>query len=111
MLKVRHGAPFAASMMATGFCLGITIGHVRLGFVTPRFGKRWSVAAYLVFGVALQLLFWLVPNFIVSAVAVALLGYFLGPLFLAAVIVIAKLLPKQQHVGAIGLRAAVGAAM
>ncbi len=34
----------------------------------------------------LELLFWLVPRFHVSAVAVAFLGFFLGPLFPAAIV-------------------------
>jgi fucose permease len=34
----------------------------------------------------LELLFWLVPQLVVSAVAVAFLGFFLGPLFPAAVV-------------------------
>lgn len=108
MTKARRGQPFAAGLTATGFWLGITVGRVTLGFVTPIFGERLSVAAYLIFGVALELLFWLIPNFIVSAVAVALLGFFIGPLFPAAVIVITKLLPKEQHVSAVGFSTAIG---
>ncbi|KAI9831716.1 MAG: hypothetical protein M1826_003047 [Phylliscum demangeonii] len=59
---------------------------------------------------ALLLLFWLVPAFIVSAVAVALLGFFLGPLFPAAVMATTTLLPKELHIGAIGFAAACGGA-
>jgi fucose permease len=56
----------------------------------------------------LELLFWLVPQFYVSATAVALLGFFLGPLFPAAIVVATKLLPRHLHVGAIGFAAAFG---
>lgn len=54
------------------------------------------------------MLFWLVPQFIVSAVAVGLVGLFLGPLFPSAVVVMSKLLPRHLHVGAIGFTAAFG---
>lgn len=56
----------------------------------------------------LELLFWLVPQFIVSAVAVALQGFFLGPLFPAAVVAATKSLPKHLHVSTIGFAAAFG---
>lgn len=57
---------------------------------------------------ALQLVFWLVPQFYVSVVAVALQGFFIGPLFPAAIVVATKLLPKHLHVSAIGFAAAFG---
>lgn len=56
----------------------------------------------------LELLFWLVPQFYVSAVAVALVGFFLGPMFPAAMVVLTKLLPKHLHVSSIGFAAAFG---
>ena len=56
----------------------------------------------------LQLLFWLVPQFYVSAVAIALQGFFLGPLFPAGIVAMSKLLPRHLHVGAIGFAAAFG---
>lgn len=57
---------------------------------------------------ALELIFWLVPQFYVSAVAVAFQGFFLGPMFPNIVIVASKLLPKHQHVVVIGFAAAFG---
>ena len=57
---------------------------------------------------ALELIFWLVPQFYVSAVAVSLPGFFIGPLFPAAVVAATKLLPKHLHVSAIGFAAAFG---
>ena len=44
MIRVRHGAPFASGMTATGFWLGITLGRVVLGFVTPRIGEKLAIA-------------------------------------------------------------------
>jgi fucose permease len=108
MIDVRNGAPFASGMVATGFWLGITVGRVILGFVTPRIGERLSIIIYLPISAGLQLIFWLVPQFYVSAVAVSLQGFFLGPLFPAAVVVMTRLLPKHLHVSAIGFAAAFG---
>jgi fucose permease len=57
---------------------------------------------------ALELVFWLVPHFYVSAIAVSLQGFFLGPLFPAAIVAATKLLPRHLHVSAIGFAAAFG---
>lgn len=58
--------------------------------------------------VALELCFWLIPTFLSSAIFAGFLGFFLGPLFPAAIVVAAKLLPRRLHVSAIGFAAAVG---
>jgi fucose permease len=53
-----------------------------------------------------QLMFWLVTSFHVSAIFVALQGFFLGPLFPAVVVAATKVLPAYLHVSAIGFAAA-----
>ncbi|KAI4272739.1 MAG: hypothetical protein LQ337_005094 [Flavoplaca oasis] len=108
MIRVRKGEPFPAGMTATGFWLGLTVGRVVLGFITPKIGERIAVSAYLVIAVGCELVFWLVPQFIVSAVAVALVGFFTGPIFPSTIIAVTKLLPAEMHVAAIGFSAAVG---
>ncbi|KAK2616621.1 hypothetical protein QQS21_000444 [Conoideocrella luteorostrata] len=108
MLNVRHATPYASGVSGSGFWAGMTAGRAILGFVTERFGERLCLTIYLAICVGLELLFWLVPQFVVSAVAVSLLGFFLGPLFPGAVMVTAKLLPKRIHVSAIGFAMALG---
>ncbi|CAI7658368.1 uncharacterized protein N7487_009393 [Penicillium crustosum] len=108
MKKVRHAAPFASSMTSTGFWLGITLGRVILGFVTPLIGEKIAISIYISLEIAFCLILYLVPNFYAGAVAVSLQGFFLGPLFPAVVIVTTKLLPKHLHVSAIGFAAAFG---
>lgn len=108
MIRIRQGAPFASGMTATGFWLGITVGRLILGFVTPRIGEKLAIAAYIVLSIACGLVLWLVPNFYASAVAVSLQGFFLGPLFPGAVVMVTKLLPRHLHVTSIGFVAAFG---
>ena len=128
MMQVRKGQSFASGMTATGFWLGLTVGRVILGFVTPRLGERLALMVsslaplpslfrplnliflqiYLPAVMALELFFWLIPQFYVSAVAVSLQGFFLGPLFPAVVVAATKLLPRHLHVSAIGFAAAFG---
>ncbi|KAB5583351.1 major facilitator superfamily domain-containing protein [Coniochaeta sp. 2T2.1] len=108
MLKVRHAEPFDAGLTVTFFWLGLTVGRVLLGFVTGRVGEKLAISIYLVLTVTLQLLYWLVPSFIASAIFVSFLGFFLGPLFPAAIVAATKLLPSDYHVSAIGFAAAFG---
>jgi len=108
MSRIRDGSQFSSGLTATGFWLGITMGRITLGFVTPRLGERVAISIYSSLALGLLLVFWLVPQFYVSAVAIALVGYFLGPFFPAAVIAAAKLLPPELHVAAIGFSSAIG---
>ena len=48
MMKIRHAAPFAAGMSETGFWLGITVGRLVLGFVTPRIGEKLAIVVCLI---------------------------------------------------------------
>lgn len=79
-----------------------------MGFLTPRLGEFNAVVSYIAISVVLELIFWLVPNLIVSAVSVAFLGFFLGPLFPTAMVFVTKLMPKHLHVGSVGFAAAFG---
>jgi fucose permease len=108
MRRVRGASDYASGISGTGFWAGMTVGRASLGFVTERYGERLCITIYLAACIALQLLFWLVPQFVVSAIAVAFLGFFLGPLFPGAVMITAKLLPKRIHVSAIGFAMAIG---
>lgn len=108
MLRVRSGEAFASGMVVTGFWLGLTFGRIVLGFVTGKIGEKLAIVAYIVICMGLQLCFWLIPNFISSAIFAGWLGFFLGPLFPAAIVVATKLLPQRLHVSAIGFAAAFG---
>lgn len=113
MLKARHASRHESAISATGFQAGQTVGRIALGLATSRMTAtqlwyRLIMGVFLACAVGLQLVFWLIPRFLVSAVAVAFLGFFLGPLFPAGVVMVLKLLPKHLHVTSIGLATALG---
>ncbi|KAG9236972.1 major facilitator superfamily domain-containing protein [Amylocarpus encephaloides] len=108
MTKLRSATSFQSGATATGFWAGMAVGRVVLGFVTARLGEFRSVLVYIGISIGLELVFWLVPNLIVSAVAVALLGAFLGPLFPTAMVLVTKMMPRHLHVGSVGFAAAIG---
>ena len=108
MTKVRSASAFSSGITSTGFWAGMTVGRIGLSFLTARLGEFRSVLLYLALSLALELLFWLIPSFVVSAIAVAFLGLFLGPLFPTAIVLVTKLMPKHLHVGSIGFATAFG---
>ncbi|KAJ5800521.1 uncharacterized protein N7518_002589 [Penicillium psychrosexuale] len=110
MREVRGGEPFASGMTATGFWLGISCGRMVLGFVTPLLTEEFAVIVYSLLSILCGFILWLVPVFSVSAVAVTVLGFFLGPFFPAAIVVATRILPRALHVSAVGFASAIGGA-
>ena len=65
----------------TGFSGGTLLGRLVLVEPSHRFGERRMIAVYVVLCIALQLVFWLVPNTTADIVVLALTGFFSGPFF------------------------------
>ena len=78
MIRVRGASSFAAGAAATGFWGGMTAGRLFLSLLTSRLGEFRSMLLYLGLAITFELTFWLIPNLVVTAVSVALLGVFLG---------------------------------
>jgi fucose permease len=108
MTNIRDATPIASSGVNTGYWAGMTVGRLCLGFVTARIGEWPATLIYLGLAAGLELIFWLVPNLYVSAIAVAFLGLVMGPMFPTAIVLVTKLLPKDLHVGTIGFATAFG---
>ncbi|KAF5577849.1 tetracycline resistance [Fusarium pseudoanthophilum] len=92
MQKRRNASAIVGSSVATGFWGG----------------EFWAMFLYIGVTIALELVFWLVPNLVVSAVAAALIGVAMGPMYPVAVVLITKIMPRSLHVGTIGFAASFG---
>ncbi|EIT74024.1 hypothetical protein AFCA_001613 [Aspergillus flavus] len=110
IISVRHGDPKKVGYIASGFWTGFTVGRVLLADITHKFGERRMVFAYLVLALAMQLVFWIVPSIPVNAIAVFLLGFFIGPFYPVGLYVLTEIVPQELHVGAIGFTASLGQA-
>ncbi|EWG53472.1 hypothetical protein FVEG_11899 [Fusarium verticillioides 7600] len=108
MQKRRSASAIVGSSVATGFWGGMTVGRLFLSLITVRLGEFWAMFLYIGVTIALELVFWLVPNLIVSAVAAALIGVAMGPMYPVAVVLITKIMPRSLHVGTIGFAASFG---
>ncbi|THC97624.1 hypothetical protein EYZ11_002914 [Aspergillus tanneri] len=103
LVSVRHGDPKKVGYVASGFWTGFTLGRVILADITHNLGERRMVFIYTALAVFMQLVFWLTPSIIANAVAVCLLGFFIGPFYPVGLYVLTEVIPQELHVGAIGL--------
>ncbi|KAE8145748.1 major facilitator superfamily domain-containing protein [Aspergillus avenaceus] len=110
LISVRHGDAKKVGYVASAFWTGFTLGRVVLADITHKFGERRMVSFYLILALVMQLLFWFVPNIPVNAVAVCLLGFFIGPFYPVGLYVLTEVVPPELHVGAIGFTASLGQA-
>ncbi|KAL4916692.1 major facilitator superfamily domain-containing protein [Aspergillus aurantiobrunneus] len=110
LVAVRNGDPEKVGYIASIFWCGFTLGRIALADVTHRFGERRMVFIYITLAITFQLMFWLIPNILVNAISVCLLGFFIGPFYPVGLYVITQVIPQELHLGAIGFTASFGAA-
>jgi fucose permease len=110
LIQVRGGDAAKVGYVASGFWAGLTLGRLVLVQPTIMFGERKMVFLYIFLALALQLLYWFVPNVIADAVFVSLLGFVIGPFFPTGLSILTKLLRRELHTAAIGFSATFGQA-
>jgi fucose permease len=108
LIDFRKGDPAKVGYVTSGFWAGITIGRFTLTYLAPRVGEKRFVYAMGIGAIAFQLLAWLIPNIIGNAVAVAILGLLLGPVYPCAQTIFAKLLPGNLQMSAISFISSAG---
>jgi fucose permease len=112
MINVRHGSRDSMGYVSTGYWAGLTLGRVGFSFLNARLSRYLEFLFIFYLGCAMLfcILAWTIPIIIVSAVAVAFLGMFLGPIFPTMVGVAVRKLPRRLHVSGIGFAATFGGA-
>jgi len=87
---------------------GLTIGRFVLTHIATRVGEKPFVVVMTVGCLAFQFLVWFVPSIIGEAVAVAIIGLLIGPIYPGAQTVFTRLLPGKLQVFAIGFISSMG---
>ncbi|KAL2851561.1 major facilitator superfamily domain-containing protein [Aspergillus pseudoustus] len=95
LVDVRNGDLDKMGYVPAGFYGGGFLGRLLLAEPTHRFGERRMIFVYIVLCLALELVFWLVPDIITEAVAISLLGFFSGPFFATGISVASKLFAAE----------------
>ncbi|KAF1951530.1 MFS general substrate transporter [Byssothecium circinans] len=103
LVSARNGRLPDVGYVPAGLWGGVFLGRVLLAEPTHRFGERRMMMIYCSLILALQLVFWLVPNLVGSAMAISFLGFFYGPLFATGMSVGSKLFDKRIQPIALGL--------
>ncbi|KAI1139004.1 MFS general substrate transporter [Hypoxylon sp. FL0543] len=102
LTTVRGGSLAATGYVPTGFYGGMLAGRLLLAEPTFRYGEQRMLLVYSALCVALQLVFWLQPNIVGSAVALSFMGFFYGPFFATGMSVASKLFPREDQSAALG---------
>ncbi|KAI5918895.1 MFS general substrate transporter [Camillea tinctor] len=108
MTRIRHASLYESGLCSTAFWVGMACGRLVLGIVTERVGLRRAVTVYLVFAMLLNILFAVVEMTLVSAILIAFVGFFFGPLFPSSIVMLLGFLPKETHVRAVSFVASIG---
>ncbi|KAJ9662802.1 hypothetical protein H2198_001254 [Neophaeococcomyces mojaviensis] len=95
LVQVRDANVSDMGYVQVGFAGGTFLGRALLAEPTKRLGERRMIFIYAVLCLGLELLFWLVPNIVAAAVAIALFGFFSGPFFATGVSLGSQILPKE----------------
>ncbi|KAH7918670.1 MFS general substrate transporter [Leucogyrophana mollusca] len=106
---VRGGGP-SSGYISTGFFGGLMIGRLALLWVNQKIGERRALFIYATLAIGLELIVWLVPSLVGDAVAVAVIGVLLGPMYPIAMNHAGRVLPRWLLTGSIGWIAGVGQA-
>ncbi|KAI1076268.1 MFS general substrate transporter [Whalleya microplaca] len=102
LTTVRGGNLASVGYVPTGFFGGMFAGRILLAEPTFRYGEQRMILIYCALCVILQLVFWLQPNIIGSAVALSFIGFFAGPFFATGMSVASKSFSRESQTAALG---------
>ncbi len=108
MRRVRHYESLKASLSSSSFWSGMAIGRLLLGFVTQYFGLGISITAYIILSTIAQILFRYLTHPSLALILLGMNGFFCGPLYPSAILLLASKLPQRAHVAAVAAVAAMG---
>lgn len=108
LISYRHSPPARVGYVTSGFWGGVTLGRFLLSHPAHRLGEGRAVVGLVLGAAACQLLVWLVPNVVGEAVAVAVVGLLLGPVYPCATAVFSKLIPRRLQMSSLAAVSALG---
>lgn len=110
LIEDRDGDPSSVGYVTAGFWAGITIGRFLLSAPAQRIGEKKLVYVLTVGALAFELLVWFVPNIVGNAIAVSIVGLFLGPIYPCAAAVFLRGMSRREALSGIGTISACGSA-
>lgn len=108
LISVRGGAPDRVGYVTAGFWGGITAGRLGLSVVGARVGEVRAVWVLVGLTAAMQMVVWFAESVVGDALAVAVLGLLLGPVYPCATSVLSKRLDRSVQSTAFGFISSAG---
>lgn len=109
LIAVRKGDPSSVGYVTSGFWGGITVGRFLLSIPAQKIGEKVFVYGVVVGAAVFELLVWLVPNVVGDAVAVAIVGLLLGPVYPCAAAIFMRTMSRTEKLSGMGIISAFGA--
>lgn len=108
LITARGGDPSSVGYVTAGFWAGITIGRFVLSGPAQRFGEKGFVYGLVLVAMAFQVLVWWVPSIVGNAVAVAIVGLMLGPVYPCAAALFMRNMTRREALSGMGTISACG---
>jgi fucose permease len=108
LIASRNGDPSSVGYVTAGFWGGITVGRFLLSHPAHKIGEKIFVYGMVIGAAVFQLLVWLVPNIIGEAVAVAIVGLLLGPVYPCATVIFSRAIGRKEQVSSLSVISAFG---
>lgn len=108
LISTRHGNPSHVGYVTAGFWGGITLGRFLLSHPAHKIGEKGFVYAMILGAAVFELLVWLVPNIIGEAVALAIVGLLLGPIYPCATVIFSRAIKRSEQVSSLSVISAFG---
>ncbi|KAJ6595848.1 MFS general substrate transporter [Mycena vulgaris] len=109
IIQVRGGGA-SAGYISSGFFGGIMVGRLALLWLNKKIGEQRVMYLYVGLAMGLEFIVWFVPSLIGGAVAVSLIGVFLGPIYPIVMNRTSRVVPRWLLSGSIGWIAGFGQA-
>jgi len=109
IIDVRGGGP-SAGYISSGFFGGMMVGRLALLWLNKKIGEHRVLYLYAALAISLECVVWFVLSLIGGAVAVSLIGVFLGPIYPIIMNRVGRVVPRWLLSGSIGWIAGFGQA-
>lgn len=108
LIENRHGLELFSAWSVSGYWLGLMIGRLVMGWFSRKITKQRLVELCLIGIIIGVFLLWFVPNTLVSALGLWVIGFSIGPIFPTVISVLSELIPARLQSSAIGIVSAGG---
>ncbi|KAH8596116.1 major facilitator superfamily domain-containing protein [Bisporella sp. PMI_857] len=108
LISARNGNPSSVGYVTAGFWSGITLGRFLLSPIAHRVGEKPFVYAMIVGSGIFELLVWQIPNVVGDAVALAIVGLLLGPVYPCGMVIFTKDIKRKEQVSGLSVISAFG---